>query len=486
MKRKKITCVLASLLVMSLCVTAVFIQAAAGEEKITIRMQTDEWYHPETRAEVAAVTEEIMNEYMRLHPNVTLIVGDYMPIGDFYTWFTTKMAVRDAPEFVYNLRAQRMMQKGWWVRLDEYLKEENPYIPKGYLGHDVWADILPQWMWEGVKHPDGHLYEIPLTMVGGCTLYYNKDKFKEMGLTVDWPTWTDFLNTGRKLKNAGNGVGIYMSSGSSYRWIESVVLTAFFADRGEDMLLPEISENYAGAWKTWRILGPEELAKAIYDKKFNALDPRFAEYLKVIKDLSETWVAGYATLSRDEAYSLFGMEKILLGYYGLFSLTPIKEAAAGVCDFGVVQVPAVTKEISEYATGEIYITGGAPPNDGFGITTVAEDKGIVEECIDFLKFWTTADHFGRAAYAFPALTKIQGAKINPELAPFMPVFGYKTRLFQDYTTRLGPKAGDEWLRVTQDYIGGQISVKEAQTKFQKILDDAVKVLAGEHKWEWCK
>jgi len=484
MKRKKITCVLASLLVMSLCVTAVFIQAAAGQKKVTIRIQVDEFYHPETRPEVAAIAKEIVNDYMKLHPNITLVLGDYMPIGEFYTWFTTKMSVRDGPEFAYSLRQERVMQKGWWVALDKYLEEENPYIPQGYLGHDRWADLIPDWTWEGVRHPDGYIYEVPLGAVGGCTLYYNKDKFKEMGLTVDWPTWTDFLNTGRKLKNAGNGVGIYMGSGSSYRWIESVVLTAFFAKTGKDMLMPKYSEQVSGKWKTWRTLSAEELSKAIYDKKFSALDPRFAEYLKAMKDLSGTWVEGYATLSRDEAYSLFGMEKILLGYYGLFSLAPIKEVSE--FDWGVVQVPAVTPEISEYVTGEVFITGAGAPNDGYGITTVAEDKGIVEECIDFLKFWSTADHAGRQYYAFPTLCSIQGAKINPDLAPFMPVFEYKTKIFGDYTARLGPKAGDEWFRVTQDYLGGQIDVKTAQTKFQGILDDAVKLLAGQFKWDWYK
>jgi len=485
MKRKKVICVLASLLVMSLCVAVVSIQAA-GAKKVTIHMQIDEFYHPETRPIVAAITKEIVNEYMKLYPNVTLVLGDYMPIGEFYTWFTTKMSVKDAPEFVYSLRQERVMQKGWWVALDKYLEEENPYIPEGYLGHDRWGDILPDWAWEGIRHPDGYIYEAPLEATGGCTLYYNKDKFKEMGLTVDWPTWTDFVNTGRKLKNTGHGVGIYMSSGSSYRWLESCVLSAFFAKKGKDMLMPKYTEQAGGQWKTWRTLSVEELSKAIYDEKFSALDPRFVEYLKATKDLSKDWVEGYATLSRDEAYSLFGMEKILLGYYGLFSLKPIKEVSE--FDWDVVQLPAVTPEISEYVTGELFMTGGGPPNDGYGITTVAEDKGIVEECIDFLKFWSTADHAGRQFYAFPVLCNIQGVKQNPDLAPFMAVFQppNKTRLFGDYTARLGPKAGDEWLKVTQDYIGGQIDVKKAQTKFQKILDDAVELLAGEYKWEWYK
>jgi len=483
---RKITYVLASLLVMSLCVTAVFIQAAAGEEKITIRIQIDEFYNPEIRPAVAKVTEEIVSEYMKLHPNVELVLGDYMPIGDFYTWFTTKMTVRDAPEFVYSTRAERVLQKGWWVSLDEYLEEENPYVPKGYIGHDRWADIIPEWVWGGIRHPDGYIYEVPLTEVGGCTLYYNKDKFEEMGLTVDWPTWTDFLNTSRKLKNAGHGVGIYMASGSSYRWIESCVLTAFFADKGQEMLMPEYSERYGGQWKTWRSLSTEELAKDVYDGKFSALDPRFAEYLETMKEMSETWVEGYATLSRDEAYTLFGMEEILLGYYGLFSLGPIKEAAAGRFNWDVVQVPAVTREVSEYVTGERYITGGSPPHDGFGITTVAEDKGIVEECIDFFKFWSTPDHFGRASYEIPGLTYLRAAQTNPEVLPFKAVFQYKPRLFWDYTTRLGRKAGDEWLRVTQDYIGGQINITKAQKQFQTILDDALKSLARENKYEWYK
>ena len=481
---KKITCVLASLLLMSLGISAVFIQAAVGEKKVTIRMQIDEFYHPQVRRETAKITEEIVSDYEKLHPNVDLVLGDYMPIGEFYTWFTTKMSVRDAPEFCYSLRQERVMQKGWWLPLDEYLEEENPYIPKGYLGHGRWAEILPQWMWEGIRHPDGYLYEVPLRATGGCTLYYNTGKLKEMGLPFDWATWTDFLNTCRKLKNAGHGVGIYMASGSSYRWLESCVLSAFFAKKGKDMFMPKYTERAPGKWKAWRTLSAEELSKAIYDKNFSALDPRFAEYLKVIKDMSETWVEGYATLSRDEAYSLFGMEKILLGYYGLFSLTPIKEVSK--FDWGVVQLPAVTPEISKYVTGERFMTGGSPPNDGFGITTVAEDKGIVEECIDFLKFWCTADHAGRAYYAIPTLCGIQGAKLNPDLEPFMPVFQYKTRLFGDYTARLGPKAGDEWLRVTQDYLGGRIDVKEAQKRFQKILDDAVELLARENQYEWYK
>jgi len=485
---KKITCVLSVLLIMSLCVTAVFVQAAVGQKRATIHLQIDEYYNPEIRPEVARVTEEIVSEYEKLHPNVDLVLGDYMPISEFYTWFATKMAVRDAPEFVYTLRAERVLQKGWWISLDKYLEEENPYIPKGYIGHDRWADIIPEWVWEGIRHPDGYIYEVPLSETGGCTLYYNKDKFEEMGLTTDWTTWTDFLNIGRKLKNVGHGVGIYMGSGSSYRWIESCVLTAFFAEKAEKegWLMPKYSEQYGGAWKTWRTLSVEELAKAIYDKKFSALDPRFAEYLKTMKELSKTWVEGYATLSRDEAYSLFGMEKILLGYYGLFSLGPIKTASAGRFGWGVVQVPAVTKEVSKYVTGERYITGGSPPHDGYGITTIAEDKGIVEECIDFLKFFSTPDHWGRANYVFPGLTYLRTAQLNPEVQPFREVFKYRCRLFWDYTTRLGRKAGDEWLRVTQDYFLDQISMEEAQKRFQRILDDGVKAMAKENKYEWYK
>ncbi|MDD2968604.1 MAG: extracellular solute-binding protein [Lachnospiraceae bacterium] len=160
---------------------------ATEEEPVTITI----WHQSVADTDpVKRIIEESVEEYHKLHPNVT-IVQDGVTGEQYKTKIKTAFAAGEAPDIAY------MFGGGSFVK---------PYLDAGYLlpidkylTEDTKSKILDG-MLENCKY-DGKTYTLP-TITFLANLYCNTEMFEAAG--AKYPTnWTELLDAVDKLKAAG-------------------------------------------------------------------------------------------------------------------------------------------------------------------------------------------------------------------------------------------------------------------------------------------
>ena len=113
-------------------------------------------------------------------------------------WLVTQMSGGTSPEIVWYQRGYiaRDYQKGWFVNLDPFLAQPNPYVPN----NKTWKEVFQAPCIESGKAPDGHIYMITGDLVG-TGFFYNKTLFDKLGLKVP-EIWKDFDAAQKAIKDA--------------------------------------------------------------------------------------------------------------------------------------------------------------------------------------------------------------------------------------------------------------------------------------------
>ncbi len=160
---------------------------AEGEEPVTLTI----WHQSVADTDpVKIIIESSVEEYHKLHPNVT-IVQEGVTGEQYKTKIKTAFAAGEAPDISY------MFSGGSFVK---------PYIDAGYLlpideylDPEVQARVLPGMM-DGCTF-DGKVYTLP-TVTFLANLYCNTSLFEKAGAKV--PTnWEELLDAVEKLRAAG-------------------------------------------------------------------------------------------------------------------------------------------------------------------------------------------------------------------------------------------------------------------------------------------
>ena len=147
-------------------------------EKIALTLWTD----PEPQP----YYEELAKKYHEVHPNVTVKVVS-QPWDDYFTKLPLALESKNGPD-LYRGHA------GHIVNLAKYSYE----LPEDIFPRDQLLEDFPQYQ---SAIFDGKLYTVPLGMMTGAGIYYNKAMWKDAGLTeADIPkTWDEFEAVGKKL-----------------------------------------------------------------------------------------------------------------------------------------------------------------------------------------------------------------------------------------------------------------------------------------------
>ena len=125
-------------------------------------------------------------------------------LGNLREYLLTQLTAGKAPDIVMaNVEdVWADVHKGWYVPLDQYMNEPNPYCAPGTPGATCWWD---QFTYQTISRAktglDGKMYCISYDMVE-TGIYYNKDIFRKLHLTVP-RTWDEFETVMRTLRAAG-------------------------------------------------------------------------------------------------------------------------------------------------------------------------------------------------------------------------------------------------------------------------------------------
>jgi len=438
---------------------------SAGAEELTIFAQA---YTPEiTTGDNPRPLHQftlLARRFERLHPGlrVTFIKN---PVGDFRTWMITQLKGGTAPDIMWTHSgwANQDAQYGWFVRLDPYLAQPNPYVP----GNKRWFDLFYADATNAKRAPDGGLYALPIDQVE-TGVFYNKDIFRRVGVSPP-VTWEEFLEVQERLQKAGY-IPFLMTGAQDMRisWARSILLDQLFED-----LLPQMDVREAAGFPG---VDAQEFVRAYKKGIFSLRDPRYRECLRLLKEWSRYWQRGFLGTNDDR---LFRLGRAAMFWDGSWYVSPIKRDPLRTFDFGVFPLPYLTRRTSPYAPGRETRGVGGATSIQYAITNSAIQGKKVDLAVDFLRFITAPKNLGPlVAEAGLFLPNVHGVAPAPGLEPFARILEIGQVRFAgeiaagDYPDRL--------FRVLQGFLGGVYSEEETLRLLEAFLASSVERLIQEN------
>lgn len=439
----------------------------------TLRFTPGNRYFPteptETEPDPPTIMNTLVAEYEEAHPGVTIELVQIPSDTSSDTWRVTSFQGGTEPHILMNnyIRVWQEQSNDWYVPLNEYIDSPNPYIPDGEPGSERWREEMPDRVWDTTRHASGNQYLITTdALVAG--MVYNKDIFEKAGLPTDskgqpslWSSWKAMLDDLVKLKDAGyEPVAMTMNESGpyNYNWVDGIVLTSVFYD-----LLPKMGEpadsNGLPAFddpRKWHALSQEEVSCAIQSGVFSATDPRYGDFVDIMKEYQEYWVSGYTSVSSDETYRLFVTQTAPL----LMSITSENTARLqrdADFEFGATAFPPIGEDTSSFAANvqTSFLVGGF--TDGYTVTKRAEEEDLVPLAVDFLQFLSAQPQWSRvvedAPRAVPTAIGLSIPEVLKEQAEFLKL---PVRAFKDPDPRLSKRYGVEHRRQMQQFFTDQV------------------------------
>ncbi len=494
--------VLISLLVFGIVISLAIGGVAFADQATPVTITVLTQYYtgtvgPQQFPKVNQMMLEIAKQYEQLHPNVTINFIPWTFTGangqtTFETWLVSQFAAGTEPDISWEQCSNTWIQPGWWMPLNSYLETPDPYAAAG-AGKEHWKDCLPDFVWSAVAAPNGDYYTLATDWIE-TGLFYNKAIFDKLGLSPNFTSWDQFMQTLKTLKEHGYiGLGLSMSNSqwSVYQWLDDIVTTACFADKVPQMYMQKYSELYKTQTydgEEWRVLTPEEVAKAIYDGLYSANSPEFVEFLNIIKALSQYFPNGFTSNVDNTALFYSGKEAMLWSTSGQVPLLrqsqpPFEWGITYLPPFSTQQIPQLPKMFQDVS----FRVGGPTATGQFNISMGAVKKGVASWAVDFLKYLSTPNTMGKVINEEGAdIPMITGTPMATSLAFFKTVASYPVRAFMDPIGRFTPTYTTEYDTVIENYLTGTIDMKTAQQEIQSIFDSFAKSMALEYHYSWYK
>ncbi|MEM7134544.1 MAG: ABC transporter substrate-binding protein [Chloroflexota bacterium] len=443
------------------------------------RLETDRWDPPQAMWDLEA-------QYEEAHPDVDIEFISDIPTG-YDEWLVTQLSGGTAPEIVWYQRGwiARDYEKGWFNNLDPYLAQPNPYVE----GSDTWKDTFQGPVIASGTAPDGHIYLITGDLVG-TGFFYNKTVFEEVGVEVP-ETWDVYLEVQQALRDAGKipfsvsydlagGVPLYGS------WT-----TRVFQDVLYDHKMSEISGGAVveRTWKPGENLQPPAMVRAIRDGTYAATDPEWLEMLNLMKEWSVHYPEGFWALPSDDVFRLWSEGEAAVAWLGSWMNKPVRNDPLIDFEWGIFpKMPTVTEASSQF--GGI----GFPAMAGVGgvfqyiTTTLAEERGVMEDTIDWMRFITAPtnlitalnDHGGFA----PGVKDTAGA--DPSLAVYTDMLvDFGAERIEPFDSMLTREFVDTMWSQLQQFMASEITAEEMSTTIQGEMELASQQLLLEHP-DWAE
>lgn len=458
-------------------------QTLSGE--LSVYLQA--YYDPANEPETSEVARQIVAEYEKLHPDVTIKLVDNLPsTQDSETFLAARMAADQSPDVMWQQFGTRNLRgSSWWVPLNPYFDKPNPYIAEGTPGHEQWSDSFPGFVLAQTRAPDGNWYQASLDWVE-TGLYYNKTMFDDADIDPkNWKNWSDFTSDMRSLRDATgvDPLGMFMKQQgwSNWWWADDIFLTASWADQADSFYM----EKYNDAERPWRQLAAEEIAKAIIDGKLDATDARMDDYLRMSKEFVELFPIDYAGIpSADDLDPLFFGEQIATVWTG--SWKSKLYANSTPFEYGITYLPPITTADTPHAQNTSYRVGGPSSAGQYGIAQSAAKNGKLDLAVDFLMFVSAPQNFGQLATSYAGfIPMVAGAATGEVMSGFQSIAELPERMFTDPDGRLTIESGDAWSQAMQAYFLGAADEEATKTQLQKIWVSGANDLCTQQSFEWC-
>jgi len=401
---------------------------------------------------------DVTRAFEKLYPD-TRIEFTAAPVGQ-REYLITQLAAGQAPDII-NVNVGDVwqdVQKGWYLPLDKYLEEPNPFIPKGQPGSKQWWD---QFKYQAISRsktaPDGKVYCVTYDMVE-TGIFYNKSIFAKLGLHVP-RDWSEFLQIQLKLKEAGI-TPFLADSGSIADWGVDLIFNQLYGS-----IIPgiKIKRDPSREAHLSRFFDWDELAYLNTKGFFTRRDPRFIETFRLLKGWRQFFEKDMSTSNLTKE---FVTQRGAMYWTGSWEVNRLTRDPDVGFDWGLFYLPPIPQSFDRFADGhDQCVIGGSGTqfevtNSAFVDTGNPETSEKLKRAIAFIQFLTVpknVDHVVNEISCF--LPNVVGADPKPELKPFDTILQREfanTKWLFTFDLRF-----DEIMRRMLDlYINGGISEDE--------------------------
>lgn len=412
--------------------------------------------------------EMLINEYNEAHPDVEvqLLPDSKTTSRDAVV---ALMTAGEAPDIIYqNMGVYKNTDIGtdWFVPLNEYLEQPNPYEE----GNTRWADVFnPMWL-EVTRSSNGNYYFCPIDAVP-AGLIVNMDLLKQAGIEEVPETYAEFMDAQAKLNDIG--VIPYLPI---YHWYDIVLEGQMLAGKVKEL----------DVLQTDGVLDSQEFARAITQGLLSTSDPEYQEYFELIKEVTKYFPDDWQNIDVMTAF-LNGEIAITAGVGA--HMRQVANDTVHTFEAVNATFPLVTSETSEY--GEIaVIRGSAGYSTTWQVTNTAVRNGNVDVCVDFLMYLTSAENNARMVNTFEATTPANvNAKCVEMFQPLQDIANedmengfldwHACNIWNAWDNELSTNYGD--LRL--GWILDEISLEDFTEEFQYELEAAVERAIETAGWD---
>jgi raffinose/stachyose/melibiose transport system substrate-binding protein len=358
----------ATMQVPDLLPTTTMAPVAPATEAPAVEPVTVEWWHITTIDPGKTLWQDMANEYMAAHPNVTINIT-ILENEAFKTKLTTVMQGGTPPDIFQSWGGGTMNDQiaaGMLQDITSYLDADggawrNTFAPGALAVYAL----------------DGENYGVPWDM-GEVAWWYNKDLFAQAGIQAVPTTWAELLDDVKALKAAGITP---ISLGEKDTW----------------------TGMHIWSYLATRICGEAGFLAAANRSGGAFTDPCFVEAGKDLQDLIalDPFPAGYLGMVHDDMQGYFGNGKAameLSGQWAPGSEAGQSEDGVGVKNLGLFNFPAV-------AGGAGDVTDVMGGGNGFAI-----GKNAPPEAIDFVKYLTAPEQQARVAASGGGIPVVKGGE----------------------------------------------------------------------------
>ncbi len=444
------------------------------EKKYVIRVYPGNWYLPGTiywdLGKPVENLEIVADKFEQLYPDTSI---EFVGVPVVREWLVTQLSSGLAPDILH-VNVEDVWQdvhKGWYIPLDEYLEQPNPFVKEGEPGSEQWWDIFKyQAITRGKSAPDGKMYCISLDMIE-TGIFYNKDVFEEVGVTLP-ENWSHFIEIQKKLKDAGYIPFLGMMDWMTDWGVDLVFDQLYYPILdGIDLVQDPIREQYLQGYLDW-----DEIAFLHRKGFFTPEDPRYVALWRILKEWRQYWNKDMASA---DVVRLFVTEKGAMLWNSSMLVHKLLKDPQIEFEWGIFYPPLIDKGYNSLCDGhDMCVIGGAATqlcvtNSSIKDTNDPATSERLKRCIAFLQFLTTPENAEIVVNEIVALLpNIKGADPHNSLVPFHQFLQRRYTTTKWYFT-FDLKFNEVMYRMLDLYLHDGISEEEYLDWTQRNLNAAI-------------
>ena len=408
----------------------------------------------------------ISDEYMEAHPGATVEIIRKPDNLASHEWIVTQQAGGTIPHIVWthSFWVQDEIDKNWWIPLDPFFEQPNPYVGAGDPGSERWLDQFYEIPTEAKRGPDGKHYVVPIDLVT-TFFFFNKNVFDEVGISAP-STYGEWIEVQEALQDT-------IIPNARLAWYQSQVGAMLYAKK-DDII------NADGGVATL-----EEVGCAMKNGLYTASDPEYGEWFRLVKQLipylAPDWAAEGADFNRK-----FLQKDVAVFEDGSWRFGYLKADPLVDFEWSTFYAPTIKEADSPFAIGE-----AAPPIGGataaqWALATKAEQDGIVPLAIDFLRYVTAPQNAGRMiAETGTFLPNIKGVDVNPDLRePLRAITeGLGEAGMVTYPDKIGTEQREKIAAIWTDFKLDVVTQDEAAEQINELLLEYADEAIEKNGWD---